>query len=330
MSLQSGELLTRFPVFSTADPELFRAIAIERYGAVCAELRPAADGGPAIGNALTLSEMTVGYSDCEARVRFPAADYARQQFALQGGGSALIGSCAWPIDARASVVTSPGRVATVSYGADFRQIYLRISREVLQRKLAALLGAPPGGALEFGAASSLADPKVTMLRDLVQFVCRELDLGERGLPALALAELQQAVVVAFLAANRHNYSDLLNRDAADTTPRHVQQAEEFIRANWDRAVLIEELAETTGVAARTLFKSFRKARGYSPHQFAKRVRLERARDMLRLREADTTVARVALACGFANLGHFARDYREAFGERPSDTLQAPRGIASAA
>jgi len=32
------------------------------------------------------------------------------------------------------------------------------------------------------------------------------------------------------------------------------------------------------------------------------------------------VTAVAFACGFGNLGHFARDYREVFGERPSMTL----------
>jgi transcriptional regulator GlxA family with amidase domain len=42
--------------------------------------------------------------------------------------------------------------------------------------------------------------------------------------------------------------------------------------------------------------------------------------MLSAPDAETSVTKVAFACGFGNLGHFARDYRKAFGERPSETL----------
>jgi transcriptional regulator GlxA family with amidase domain len=37
------------------------------------------------------------------------------------------------------------------------------------------------------------------------------------------------------------------------------------------------------------------------------------------------VTDVAFACGFSNLGHFAKGYYTQFGERPSATLNAARG-----
>jgi transcriptional regulator GlxA family with amidase domain len=116
------------------------------------------------------------------------------------------------------------------------------------------------------------------------------------LPALVLHELEQTVLVAFLAANRHNFSHLLEREPKDTLPSHVSRAEDFIEAHWDQAITIEKLVEATGVGARAIFRSFQQTRGYSP------------------------MAAVAFICGFGNLGHFARDYRETFGERPSETL----------
>jgi transcriptional regulator GlxA family with amidase domain len=42
--------------------------------------------------------------------------------------------------------------------------------------------------------------------------------------------------------------------------------------------------------------------------------------MLATPDLETSVTSVAFVCGFGNLGHFARDYRETFGERPSETL----------
>ena len=39
----------------------------------------------------------------------------------------------------------------------------------------------------------------------------------------------------------------------------------------------------------------------------------------------TTVTAVGLACGFINLGHFARYYQAEFGELPSETLARAKG-----
>ena len=50
--------------------------------------------------------------------------------------------------------------------------------------------------------------------------------------------------------------------------------------------------------------------------FVKLVRLERPRDMPRTdRQLRSLRTEAALACGFTNLGHFAGDYFEGFGER---------------
>jgi transcriptional regulator GlxA family with amidase domain len=77
--------------------------------------------------------------------------------------------------------------------------------------------------------------------------------------------------------------------------------------------------EITGVSARVLFRSFRQHRGCTPMEFAKQVRLNQARRMLA--EPGASVTAVAYACGFFSTGHFARAYREAFGELPSETVR---------
>lgn len=59
--------------------------------------------------------------------------------------------------------------------------------------------------------------------------------------------------------------------------------------------------------------------------FVKEVRLRHARQMLLSPDADTTIAKVAFLCGFGNLGNFAKDYRDAFGELPSQTLKRVSG-----
>ena len=132
-------------------------------------------------------------------------------------------------------------------------------------------------------------------------------------------------MVSFLTANDSNYSLVLRRPARSAASWQVRRVEAYIEANWDQPLTIEALALVTGVSARTLFHSFRKSRGYSPMDFAKRIRLGHARRMLEEGDASTAVTTVAYTCGFGNLGHFSGYYRRAFGELPSATLRRSLG-----
>ena len=78
------------------------------------------------------------------------------------------------------------------------------------------------------------------------------------------------------------------------------------------------------MSARSIFQAFARTRGYSPNAFLKRTRLTQARGRLQSGDMDVSVTAIALACGFNNLGHFARDYRTFFGELPSETLARQR------
>ena len=100
----------------------------------------------------------------------------------------------------------------------------------------------------------------------------------------------------------------------------MRLAEAFIEAHWNQPITIEKLTDETNVSSRTLLRAFLKHRGYTPHAFVKRTRLNRSKQILERGNPATSVTSVAYACGFGNPGHFAKDYRLAFGELPSDTL----------
>lgn len=156
------------------------------------------------------------------------------------------------------------------------------------------------------------------------FLVRQLNAGV-SLPPLILAELEQTLMVMFLHANRHNYSHLLHRDPLNADARHVRLTEEFIEASWSRPIHLEELATLTGLSIRSLFRSFRKSRGYSPWEFLKQVRLRHARAHLQRPETEMTLSEVASVCGFHNRSRFNAAYVEAFGELPEETSKRGKG-----
>ena len=131
-------------------------------------------------------------------------------------------------------------------------------------------------------------------------------------------ELEQRLLAQSLIENAGT------TDSAVNARPGLRVAEEYIRHNWNKPLSNDLLAQLAGVSTRQYFKLFRKVRGCTPNVFVKRVRLKHARSMLQNTEIEHSVTGVALACGFSNLGHFARDYRLAFGELPSITLNRRR------
>lgn len=187
-----------------------------------------------------------------------------------------------------------------------------------------LLGAKPRGALIFDPAAPAKQPSGQVLRELTMFLANQLNSTAPQLPGVMLTELEQVLIVAFLSAHRHNFSELLEGTTKEAAPRAVRLAEEYIEASWNRAITIEELAAQTNTSVRSLYAAFKKARGYSAMTFAKSVRLRRARQMLLEAGPRNSVSEVAYKCGFGNLGHFANDFRKMFGELPSEVLARTR------
>ena len=84
---------------------------------------------------------------------------------------------------------------------------------------------------------------------------------------------------------------------------------------------IEDLCRVAGTSRRTLEYAFRDYFGTSPKRFTKVLRLNAARnDLLRGDVGSAKVVEIASGWGFTHMGQFSTDYREMFGEKPSETL----------
>jgi AraC-like DNA-binding protein len=249
-----------------------------------------------------------------------------QGFPLSGHAEHQIGRTQLPVSVRSSAIVPPGDRLKMSYQGRFDHLALSIKPASMQLKLEALTGAPVIAPLKFTSTVSYERPDTQALRRTALFLAEESSSAQPS-PPLVLAELEQAVIVSFLCSNESNYSAQLHGELRGSAPWQVRRVEEYIAAHWDQPITIEALAVATNVSTRSLFHSFKKARGYSPMVLVKQTRLARARDMLSHPNAGMSVTDVAYVCGFGNLGHFANDYQQRFGELPSDTLRSSRSSA---
>jgi methylphosphotriester-DNA--protein-cysteine methyltransferase len=97
----------------------------------------------------------------------------------------------------------------------------------------------------------------------------------------------------------------------------------YIEAH-DGEVRVEQAAEALGVTSRTLRNQCHRMYSTSPKRLLMDRRLQRVRASLMHPTVTTNVTRVALAYGFENLGRFAVNYRNLFGETPKETLRRAR------
>ena len=313
--------LHRFPVFRTSDPEQLRHFGSTLFGASRMDLKWSEDFEARV-NLIQLPEIALafGATSCDLAVDHYAVDFVRLQIALKGCATTSAGGKADDIDGRQFAITPAGVPSRTVCEAGHERLTLRLDRQALMQRLAALLGARPKGVLTFEAPIEAAKPHAQGLSHLIHFLSQQLDSTASRLPDAVCRELEQAVQIAFLCASRHSFSHLLESHENIVDSKVVRRLEEFIEAHWHEAITIDRLAAEAGVSARAIFRAFGRSRGYSPMAFVKAVRLKRAREILASGDPGVSVTAAAFKCNFASPGHFAREYREAFGELPSETV----------
>ena len=275
-------------------------------------------------NFARLSSIGVAFCAYEgaASLSFPESDILRQLFSIQGSAGFRTKGNSQPIEAWSPILPGDARL-DLDFAPGYRQLVLRMDAGALERLLKCILGDDSDMKLRFIAGE--ASPAVmTHVRQEVFRFAEELDRFGQDYSPIAIAELERALMVRILLAHRHNFSNRLQRSAPGANRSVIDTVESYIEAHWDEPLDLERIAEVANVSVRTIFREFSDAGRGSPGQFVRRVRLQRAAELLRRPDEQTSVLAIAFKCGFHNLGRFASEYRQAIGELPSETLKNAR------
>ena len=203
---------------------------------------------------------------------FPEADCFVKLLPLRGGGEVISGrQSAVLIGAQTCATISPDVGFKASYSEDYAALVMRINAQALTKKLAAMTGTSINAPLRMELQPKASQRMLTLCRYL-PILTAMLSESVSPLPAWWISQSEQLLMVMFLCGNQHNYGHLMEQEAPDCAPWQVRRAEDYIEANWQEAITLEDLAAVTGVSGFSLFRSFRKARGYSPFDYASEVR----------------------------------------------------------
>lgn len=103
----------------------------------------------------------------------------------------------------------------------------------------------------------------------------------------------------------------------------VVRAIDYIEANAERSIGLQEIASAAYRSASHLARMFTAEVGMPPHRYLIGVRLKRAQALLA--RTDTPIAQIAFDCGFSHQEHLTRTFRRALQTTPAAYRREMRG-----
>ena len=102
----------------------------------------------------------------------------------------------------------------------------------------------------------------------------------------------------------------------NTQPRHpaVERATAYMRAHFQEALNLPEIAAQTGITSPHLIRLFKDQLQVTPKAYLWQIRTEAAARLLR--NTGLSAAEIAYECGFTNPHHFSRLFRKHYGSPP--------------
>jgi len=275
---------------------------------------------------IRLASVTVGRLSYGADARLTTAEASQYHVNLPISGRAVsrVGAGeAISAEPGQATVFLPGRPAEITWLERCVQVCLMIPRAALESELEQLTGKAVNKPVVLEAAMDLASPIARGWRESLDVVLREFEAGP-GLASHPVAgrQLERLIIDGLLLGQRHNYADLVLDAGARATSLTVRRARSALEEEPERDWSAAALAQQVHVSVRTLQHAFAEETGVPPMTYLRRVRLQRANEVLsRTGPGCTTVSDVAYGLGFTHLGRFSAAYRQMFGESPSATLK---------
>jgi AraC-like DNA-binding protein len=207
------------------------------------------------------------------------------------------------------VVFNPSEAHT-GQGADergwrFRIFYL--DSALLQAAAAELLGRPSD--IPFFAQPTIDDPEAAaMLRDL------HMSLEAGG----SVLERQSKFVWTFANLVQRHADNRPVQRALGNEKTVVRTVREYLENHFAENVSLDEITALSGLSSYHLIRVFRSETGLPPHAYLEQVRINRARQLLRV---GASIADVAFLTGFSDQSHFTRHFKKMTGVTPGQYQQ---------
>ncbi|WP_221798903.1 AraC family transcriptional regulator [Oceanobacter mangrovi] len=239
-----------------------------------------------------------------------------------GEQSLVTPGCRTCSDQQQGLILSPDTFQQLDMEEQCEKQQLVIPASALRAVAESLLHTPLQQPLRFDPAMDMRNPAIQAWWQMVQQLMGQgSSIQALYSHSLLTRDLETALIKGLLLAQPNSISNQLQQTSSQPhLPAYLERACRFIQRHMQDDIGIEAIVACTGVSRFTLFSAFRDYLHTTPMAWQRNLRLDSVRECLLKGAAGQSVSAVALDCGFSHLGRFASQYRERFGERPSDTL----------
>lgn len=277
-----------------------------------------------VGNAARLSNVSFGYLEYGAAVTVGiGADIGHYALSLPVNGRQIVsqGGADTYSDSRQAILLSPGKPLTVDIDRGWRSVFITVNARIMELALSQLIGSQVKRPLVFETIMPMAcGASASWWRMAEHYLKEVLTEGSMFSHPNVGKEFELSLVRALLINQQSNYSDEILRRLPDTMPAYLQKAVRFINENYQEEIRLETLRQMASVSADRLCAGFREFSGATPMGYLKKVRMLKAREQFLTSEREKSVSTVAFEVGFNHLGRFSVEYRNEFGESPTETI----------
>lgn len=169
---------------------------------------------------------------------------------------------------------------------------------------------------------NVLDQDYGILLSILGTLLKALDGGKKAQLDLVIEHLEPALWNQFDdLVPRKNTEDYIKCDLRKL-PQKIRKAVKFIHENADSDISLSALEKVTGISSRSLQLGFKNNIGITPMSYVKKLRLAKVRADLLIADVNyPCIGDIAAHWGFFHLSNFAKDYRNEFGELPSETMK---------
>ncbi|WP_096425692.1 AraC family transcriptional regulator [Pseudomonas putida] len=212
------------------------------------------------------------------------------------------------------LLINPDDPADLTYSNDCEKFIIKLPVNALERVCSDNHWKKPIGGIRFSPRHSLQ--RLSGFDSLLGLVCGE---SERVHGPFRLREYFTGIIATMLLELLDNNID---REPYEVDGSPFERVVQFVDDNIKNNISLDQMAAVARMSPRSLYNLFERHACGTPKNYVRQRKLEHIHGLLSDPERKVrSITEVALDYGFLHLGRFADNYRNTFGELPSDTLR---------
>ncbi|GLX66280.1 AraC family transcriptional regulator [Paenibacillus glycanilyticus] len=242
-------------------------------------------------------------------------DFYLMHTVLEGKGEFTCGGKSYSLRAGNTFLIEPEQLVSYSSDADEPWLYRWVA-----------FNGPQAVELVQAAGFSVATPvnESARIRRIAALYHHIFSVFRKSQPA---AHIQAAGYLQLLLAEFCSVHQLSEDNAAlthlDDTEKLMQQMIHYLSTQYAQPVSIEQMAESFGYNRAYLSRIFKRYTGETPITFLLKLRIDKARQMIREREG-LTIEQIAASVGLQDSLYFSKQFRRLYGQSPSAYRESVR------